>query len=284
MKAMSYFKIAIFCVSSFLFIKCVESDTDNRVRDEQIFVELGVPEAPGYAQYKTAVETGYAVRVPVDVVSNSGIESLRVIKKINLEVDPSYGDNGVAEIVSNVDENKYEYMFEYTPTEEDVDQLVGFTFESKNKNGHISQTDLTLVVTFSPKDNLPRRRWVLSSVLWVNNTESPNSEEINDCEKDNSMLLNEDGSMSIDYGKDTGAGACGFDGLTGYDSWSLSDDEMYFTQVTYNVFTPDQKTEEVYTVRNLTTEEFAIELSVDMSAFGLTTDERFLYTYKATVR
>ncbi len=265
-------------------MKCVDSDTDNRVKDESIFVKLSVPEATGYAQYKTAVETGYTVKILADVKSNSGIESLKIIKKNNLELDSAYGENGIMEVVSNLNENEFEYVFEYIPTEKDVDQLVGFTFESRNNNGHTSQTDLTLVVTLSPKDNLTRRKWILSSVLWVNNPESPNSEEINDCEKDNFMLLNEDGSMSIGYGKDTGTGACGFDGLTAYESWKLSDDETNFTQVKYNVFTPDQKVEDVYVVRKLTTEEFAMELSVDMSAFGLGTDERFLYKYKATAK
>lgn len=274
-----YLKYTLLLMAVFVYYQCTENDNETVIDDPQITMDA--PTSPGHAQYKVAVESGYDVTVPLSITSSSNLKSVKVTKTLNLEVDPSFGDNGTQTILSSTGESTYDYTFTYMPSTEDVDQLVGFTFEAENENGNSSQSDLTLVVTLSPRDNLPRRRWNLTSVLWVNNADTPNLESINDCEKDNSMLLNADGTMSMDYGTDTGSGSCAYDGLTEYDSWELTDNDQYFLRTSHGVFTPDVFTVDTFVVRTLTVEEFAIEQTVDLTVFGLGPDEKFLYVYKA---
>ena len=278
----NYLKYTLLLMAVFVYSQCTEKDNETVVDDPQI--SMYAPTSPGHAQYKIAVESGYDVTVPLSITSSSNLKSVKVTKTFNLDIDPSFGDNGTLTILSSAGGSSYDYTFTYMPSTEDVDQLVGFTFEAENEKGNVSQSDLTLVVTLSPRDNLPRRKWNLTSVLWVNNTDTPNLESINDCEKDNSMLLNEDGTMSVDYGTDTGSGSCAYDGLTAYDSWELTDDDQYFIRTSHGVFTPDVEVIDTFTVRSLTVEEFAIEQSVDLTVFGLGPDERFLYVYKAGPR
>lgn len=274
-----YLKYTLLLLSIFVYYQCTENDNEIVSDDPQI--SMAAPTSPGHAQYKFAVESGYDITVPLSITSSSNLKSVKVTKTVNLEVDPSFGNDGTLTILSSSGESTYNYTFSYLPSTEDVDQLIGFTFEAENENGKVSQSDLTLAVTLSPRDNLPRRRWNLTSVLWVSNE---NLESINECEKDNSMLLNEDGTTEVDYGTDTGSGSCAYDGLTAYDSWELTDDDQHFIRTSHGIFTPDISIIDTFVVRSLTIEEFAIEQTVDMSVFGLGTDEKFLYVYEAGPR
>jgi hypothetical protein len=277
-----YFKYSLVLLFALSLYQCEENYTENISDNPKI--TLSVPTAPGHAQYKVQVESGYDVTVPVKISSSSNLKEFKITKTLNLNADPSFGDNGVMTVFNSDKGKDFDYSFTYIPSTQDVDQLVGFTFTAVNNDGSVSESDLTLVVTLSPRDNLPRKRWNLKSVLWVTNPDNPNQESISDCEKDNSMLLNADGTMSVDYGTDTGSGNCAYDGLTVYDSWGLTPDDQYFIRTSHGLFTPDVEVTDTFVVRTLTVQQFAIEQTVDLSVFGAGTNEKFLYVYDAGPR
>lgn len=237
-------------------------------------IELAADRALGHGQYVTKKESGSEFSVKVDVVSPTSVKDLKITKTLNLQPDKSFGTNG--ELIVPVNGSTFSYDFKYKALSSDVDQLVGFSFEASNSSGAKEVSDLNVQVTLSPKDNIPRRKWNLVSILHVN---EKNAEVINDCEKDNSILFNADGTMQYLYGKDTGAGNCGFDGFNIYDKWVLSDDLKTLSIIYHGLFNPAVTTD-VYKVRSLTTEEMKLELTVDLTALGLGV-ETFLYVYKA---
>ena len=81
--------------------------------------------------------------------------------------------------------------------------------------------------------------------------------------------------MSLNYG----ALACTFDGFNIYDKWYVSDDEKTFTDVYHSVFNPAQITTEVYNIESLTKDKWVMDITIDLSAFGLSDHEVFVYTY-----
>lgn len=272
-------KYSLFLIFSIMFSQCEEND--NTTKTDDPVIALSAPSSPGHGQYKIKVESGSAVNVPLSISTSGKLKSIQVTKTVNLTVDNTFGANGVLDLSSGAGGSTYESTFSYTPNVGDVDQLVGFTFRAENENGSFTEGDLTLVVTLSPRDNLTRRRWYLTSVLHVNNKTTPNKESINDCEKDNSMILYADGRITIDYGTDTGTGSCLFDGFNVYTGWELTEDNLQFIRTSYGIFTPDVIVTDVFAVKTLTVERFDIEQTVDLSAFGLGKEEKFLYVYEA---
>ncbi len=264
--------------ASAIFVSC-EEESEPIVDNPAI--TLNATKVPGHGQYRLPTESGKAVAVTANVASSAPLKSLTITKTVNLQVDSDYGNNGVLTV--NPSGTDFQYAFTYTPDTTDVDQLVGFTFRAENANGSISESDLTLAVTLSPRDNLPRRRWLWKSLLHVNDPDEPNKESIRECEKDNSFLFNRDGSVVMNYGTNTATGDCAFDGLTGYASWSLTDDEKYFLIKKYNVFTPDVIQTDTFRVKTLTVDRLALETDIDLTVFGAGI-ETFMYVYEAAPR
>lgn len=272
-------KYSLFLIMAIMFSQCEEND--NATSTDDPVIVLAAPNSPGHGQYKLKVESGNAVNIPISISTTGKLKSVQVTKTVNLAVDNTFATNGVMNLLSGAGGSTYESTFNYKPTVSDVDQLVGFTFRAENENGSFTEGDLTLVVTLSPRDNLPRRRWHLKSVLHVNNKTTPNKESINDCEKDNTMVLFADGKITIDYGTDTGTGSCLFDGFSVYTGWELTEDNLQFIRTSYGIFSPDVTVTDVFAVKTLTVERFDIEQTVDLSAFGLGKEEKFLYVYEA---
>jgi len=272
-------KYSLFLIMAFMFSQCEKNDNPTNTDDPVIV--LSAPNSPGHGQYKLKVESGNAINVPISINSTGKLKSVQVTKTVNLTVDNTFATNGVMNLLSSTSGSMYEHTFNYTPSVNDVDQLVGFTFKAENEQGSITEGDLTLVVTLSPRDNLPRRKWHLKSVLHVNNKTTPNKEEIKDCEKDNTMVLFADGKITIDYGTDTGAGGCLFDGFSVYTGWELTEDNLRFIRTSYGIFSPDVTVTDVFVVKTLTVGRFDIEQTVDLSAFGMGKEEKFLYIYEA---
>lgn len=237
-------------------------------------VELATDKALGHGQYSLKSESGKQVAVQVTVESPTGLSGLKIRKTKNLVVDASYGTGG--ETTVNANGNSFTYTFTYNTLSADVDQLIGFSFEAVNASGAKEVSDLTMQVTLSPRDNIPQKKWSLTSILHVN---EKNKEVINDCEKDNAILFNQDGTLTYLYGTDTATGSCQFDGFNVYDKWALSADEKTFAITYHGLFNPAQVVD-TYKVRSLTTDEMKLELTVDLTALGLGI-ETFLYTYKA---
>ena len=251
-----------------------ESDADDHAillthSEEQI-------KSPGRGQYKLKVLSGEPLEVAAHLGALQPLKSFTITKTVNLDVDERYGTNGVLTVDPGAVNG--DYIFQYSPPENDVDQLVGFTFSAEGANGQKIASDLQLVVTLSPRDNLPRKKWLWKSKIWV---DGGNVQDIKDCEKDNYYLFNADGSMSLNFGANTGTPGCDFDGFNEYDTWSLSDDEKTFTMVYHSIFSPDNPQTEIYRVKTLTTEKLELEIDYDLSVFGLSTEETFLFEFTA---
>ncbi len=262
---------------AFLGCEPEEQGPEDFYDHDNFTVSLSADRSMGKGQYSRRAESGDEVNVDVNIQSATPLTELAITKTINLTVDSTFGNNGT--LLVNASGNALDYDFHYVADTTDVDQLVGFTFEATNAAGETEVSDLTLAVTLSPRDNLPRKRWALTSILHVNNN---NEEVIKECEKDNAMLLNADSTVVMDYGADTGAGDCVFDGFKVYDQWYLTEDEKQFVLVYHGLFDPTT-TVESYEVKTLTTEELGIELTIDLTVLGLGI-ETFLYTYQATPR
>jgi hypothetical protein len=273
----SYRQLIIYgfvAVTAAFFASC-EEDTETDADDLAIPLTADARniKAPGKGQYRLSTISAENVAVKAEIPS-SEVKSFTITKKVNLVADPQFGQNGVLTVSPSSFSS--EYVFNYTATTTDVDQLVGFTFRVEKNDGSVQESDLTLVVTLSPRDNLPRRKWELKSLLWVT---GDNLEAIQDCEKDNYYLFNTDKTLSLKYG----AKACtaGCDGCWVEDTWELSDDEKTFTIKLHNVFAPDQTRTDVYRVKTLTTEKLELEIDYD---FGAPTLDTFLYVYAAAPR
>lgn len=229
--------------------------------------------APGHGQYKMNALTGKEVAITATLPS--GVNSVTITKTKNLSPDATFGSNGV---MSGTASNG-EYKFYYTPGEGDLDQLIGFTFTGQGSDGSTLSSDLTLVVTLSPRDNIPKRKWAFKSKIWV---DLGNVEDIKPCEKDNYMYFNADGTVTVDYGPVTGVADCGFDGFNVYDSWELSEDEKTFTMVYHSLFNPEAITTEVYNVNVLTVDKLELAIVFDLSWIDPAwTEETFIYKYDA---
>jgi hypothetical protein len=260
-----------------LLISC-EDDYESDAGDHAILLTYPGQQikAPGRGQYKLRALSGEDVAVTASMASVKPLKTFTIMKTVNLASDQSFGDNGTLTVDLNSVND--EFLFNYKPTEEDVDQLVGFTFHAEGTNGSHLVSDLQLVVTLSPRDNLPRKNWLWKSKLWI---DKDNLQDIKECEKDNYYLFNSDGSMSINFGANTGTPGCDFDGFNVYDTWSLSEDEKTFTMVYHSIFSPDVPQTEIYRVKTLTTEMLELEIDFDLTWAGEGAEETFLYEFTA---
>jgi hypothetical protein len=260
-------------------ISC-EEDYESNAANEALL--LTVPDknikASGQGQYRFQVESGYEASVTANVAS-ARLKSLTVTKTVNLAKDEGFGAEGVMAVdLSSFSEA---YVFNYMPLTTEVDQLVGFTFTAEMKDGSVLVSDLNLVVTLSPKDNISRRKWLFTSKIWVDNG---NAQDIKECEKDNYSYFNADGRMSIDFGALTNVSGCDFDWANIYDKWELSEDEKTFTIYHHAWNTPDIIVAEAYRVKTFTTEKLELEIDIDLSWLGLSTEETFIYQYTAQAK
>ncbi|AHM62231.1 hypothetical protein D770_19910 [Flammeovirgaceae bacterium 311] len=275
-----FFKYTILLGAVVLYTGC--GSDDDPAPDNTINMTLSGTglQNQGNGEYQVAVETGNEVTVEVDMQSASTLQNLVITKTRNNAIDPTFGTNGTTTV--NASGNTFDHTFTYTPQTEDADQLVGFTFTGTTDNGGSEEVLLTMIVTYSPIDNLPRRRWELTSVYWVDE----DSEEIRDCQRDNSWLLNEDGSFEEDFGEDTGAGECELDGFNVYNEWYLTEEDnvLYFTREGHGLFTPDTPIEETFTVVSLTTTNMELQQTVDLSDFGGDAEETLIYKFRAVPR
>lgn len=221
-------------------------------------------------------ESGEQITVTLNAASVSGVKALLITKNVNLIVDSSYGQDGVLEVTPSGTGDTMQYNFTYTLDPGEVNKLVGFLFRVQDGNGRITEKDLTVNTTVSPRQLLTLYRWNLKSKFHVN----ANAEEISDCESDDSYVFNWDGTMAIGYGTK----ACTFDGLNVYTGWTLSDDAKTLTITYASVFNPDQVTVETYSVVQLSKDKLVIDITLDLTIFGLTDHEVYRYTYLPTPR
>lgn len=260
--------------SSILFFNSCEEDYTSDAQDKglPLSVENTNIKAPGKGQYrleKRLVE-GTAV-VTADLSSFTSVSSFTITKRLNGTVDNTFGTNGVMSVTP-----ASTYNFNYALQDMDVDQLVTFTFLAAHAGG-VAASDLTLKVSLTPRENIPRKKWLWTSRLWVDNA---NSQDLKECEKDNYFLFNADSTITVNYGANTAADDCVFDGFTVYDKWYLTADEKYFVIEKHGLFDPTVVVD-TYRMKTLTTESLEMEIDIDLTVFGLTAEETFLYQYTA---
>ncbi|MEP6926406.1 MAG: hypothetical protein ABI834_02165 [Ginsengibacter sp.] len=246
-------------VGSILLSSCKKDSVDSNLPTMKL--------APEMVSGKTAqqLQTTLTIHAPY------GAKTLEISKTINLV--SALGVTTVTPV--SLGDNNFEYVFTYTYQPDEVDKLVGINFHFEDAKGNVAEKDLTVNTIPSAAQIIYTHAWKLTSKLWT--TRNPITESLQDCEKDNLTTFRSDSSILINYG----ATGCTFDGFNIFDKWSLSDDETIFTQVYHSVFDPSKITIERYTVKSLTKDKMVLEIGLDLSAFGLSKNEIFLYTYEA---
>lgn len=220
-------------------------------------------------------KSGQKLTFTVSIAAPNSIAAFIITKGVNLKTDSSFGTNGRIKITASG--NSLEYVFQYILDPGEVDKLVGFTFRVEDSKGVAAEKDFTLNTTVSGAQLLYSYRWNLSSKVWQKN---PPEENIQACEKDDSYLFNRDSTMSINYGQS----ACTFDGFNVYKKWTLSPDEKELTIIYESVFDPSKITIDKYHVTTLTKDKLVMNIAYDLSVFGLSNHELFVFTYEATPR
>jgi hypothetical protein len=223
-------------------------------------------------------KSGQDAEITVNIAAPAGLKNLKITKQINLTTDPSYGTNGVETITPASNPKTYEHTFTYTLSPDEVDQLVSFNFMAEDASGKTSEADLTINTTASGEQIIVSNGWKFKTKQNV--TSGTPQDDLAECLKDDVFTYNADGTMAINYG----ANACQFDGFNEYTGWTLSEDEKTFTQTYRDVFNPAKVTTETYTVTKLTKDEMVLEIFFDLSDFGLSDNEKYVYTMQAVPR
>ena len=219
-------------------------------------------------------KSGQQAQANLDIVAPNGVSKLIITKTINLVPDTAFGTISVTP--ESTGDNAYHYTFVYTYQPEEVDKLVGINFHLEDSKGNVAEKDLTVNTIASGAQIIYSHDWKLISKFWE--TADPPAENIQDCEKDNIYSYNSDGTIPT---PNYGANGCLFDGFNIFDRWSLSDDEKIFTQTYHSAFDTTKVTTEVYNVRSLTSSQWVMDITVDLTAFGLSDHEKFIYTYQS---
>ncbi|AYB32555.1 hypothetical protein [Chryseolinea soli] len=273
-----YIAYGVILLATVLSLGSCEDDYQSDAADPGLPLTAGGVsiKAPGHGQYLLSrkLVDGQAV-ITADLSTMGTVKSFTVTKTVAAQKDGTFGQNGVITVDPSGLQAKYDFTYNLQDT--DVDQLIGLTFEAQDDAGKVLTSDLTLVVTLTPRENIPRKKWAWTSRLWVDND---NSQDLKDCEKDNYYLFNADSTVTVNYGADTGAGDCVFDGFTIYDKWYLTADEKYFILKSHGLFDPTVKVDS-FQMQTLTVDKLEMSIDIDLSIFGLGTDETFLYQYTA---
>jgi hypothetical protein len=223
---------------------------------------------------KVSGKSGFPVSTVLSGTVQNGVKNFYISKTVNLKTDSSWGTNGVLTVTDLAGQTNFDYTFNYTLQDDEVDKLVGFNYRIEDEKGKAAEKDLTVNTIASGAQIIASHPWKLTSKIWK--TDNPPSENIQECEKDNIFTYKRDSTILLNYG----ASGCLFDGLNIYDTWSLTEDEKTFIQVYHSVFDPSKVTVETYTVTLLTRDKWVVEIVLDLSVFGLSDHEVFEYTYE----
>jgi len=218
-------------------------------------------------------KAGQPLMDTLDIFAPNGVGKLLISKTINLVADDVFGVQAVEPV--NTGTNTWQYIFEYTYQPDEVNKLVGINYHFEDAQGNVAEKDLTINTNPSAAQIIASHQWKLVSKLWT--TADPQEESLNDCEKDNITTFNIDSTMSVNYG----ANPCTFDGFNIYDKWYVSEDEKTFTDIYHSVFNAQQITTEVYNIQQLTNDKLVMDIAYDLSAFGLSDHEVFVFTYQS---
>ncbi len=246
----------IFCL---MFSSCKKDSVDANLPSMRLIPEM------------VSGKSGQQVSVTLTIHAPYGAKALEISKTINL-----VSALGVTTVMpASLGDNNYQYIFTYTYEPDEVEKLVGINFHFVDEKGNVAEKDLTVNTIASGAQIIYSHTWKLTSKIWQ--TRNPPEESIQACEKDNLTNWKRDSSILLNYGN----AGCTFDGFNIFDKWTLSEDEKTFTQVYHSAFNPDKITVEVYKVISLTKDKMILEIGLDLSDFGLSENEIFVYTYES---
>lgn len=264
--------LVVACATALCLSSCEEDDqSDAAAPGIPLSVAGAEIKAPGSGQYRINALSSDIIVVKADISEFNSLKSLTITKTNNLVTDTKFGNNGVL-TVSPASINDGSYTLTYPTDTLDLDKLIGFSFRAEDQNGKVITSDLTLSVNLSPRDNLPRKRWVFNTFKVVGLPD----EFIRDCEKDNSYLFKSDSTLTYKYGDQPCTGPNDCDGCQVPKKWHLTGDSKYFIISKENIFS-GEITVDSFSVAKLTAEQ--LELVVTYPGFG-----SFLYGYKAALK
>jgi hypothetical protein len=209
---------------------------------------------------------GETASTTVSATVEGDYKELQITKYLGTDIDNSFGTSGTMTVTAALP-----YNFSYVLNEEGAETPVRFQFtvvDDEDQSGDanfVITTEITLAYVLTKFD------WRLNSKLGKLFAESePESEQVLECEQDNVLTFNQDGSMSIDYGVLTasGGGSCDFDGLSPYVAYEISSDESTLTLTLDNAFNPGAFTYEVYTITEYSLTDWKGTTPIDLTVFG----------------
>src|SRR5688500_12332035 len=101
------------------FVACEEDGIESNSNDTSLLLTAEGEDikAPGRGQYRLPVLSGDEASITAHVPS-SEIQSLAITKTVNLEVDPTFGSNGVMTVDPASFDSEYEFV--YSPPVSDI--------------------------------------------------------------------------------------------------------------------------------------------------------------------
>ncbi|MFY0628470.1 MAG: hypothetical protein JXR07_19390 [Reichenbachiella sp.] len=201
--------LSLLVIASLIFVSCDE-DSDPPVAPEISIDPETFTGAPG-----ETVEATVSGSLDGDLVS------LTITKYNGTTIDTSYGTDGSMIVTSPLP-----YDFSFTLGAEGLDgTAVRFGFVVVDENELTDETNLIITTTATRTQLLTFFNWRYASLLWQENP--PDFVEgINECEEDNILTFNADGTMEYDFGAKTRPefeqGSCAGDGDLIWSTWAFN--------------------------------------------------------------
>lgn len=172
---------------------------------------------------------GETVNATVTGELDGAFVGMTITKYNGTDIDTDYGTDGSMEVSTPLP-----YSFSFTLGPEGLDgTAVRFAFVVTDANELTDETNLIITTEATNTQLLTFFNWQFNSLLWQD-TPDTWAEGIEDCERDNILTFNADGTMSYDYGALVGpdncgdggcGGSCSGDGQLDWVGWDFNDDE-----------------------------------------------------------
>jgi hypothetical protein len=210
--------LSLFVIAALIFVASCSEDEEPAVAPSVSVSPDAYTGAPG--------ET---VNATVTGDLDGAFVSMTITKYNGTSIDTDWETNGSMEVTSGLP-----YNFSYILGPEGLDGTAGrFGFVVTDDNQLTGQTNLIITTEATRTQLLTFFDWQYHSLLWQD-TPDTWAEGIADCEKDNILTFNADGTMDYDYGALVGPdncgeggceGSCSGDGVLNWVGWSFNDDE-----------------------------------------------------------
>ncbi len=220
--------------------------------------------APTVSLTKTTFtgKIGETASTTATVVAPGGLRSLKITKYKGTDVDVTFGTAGTETFTDLT------HTHTYVLTAEGLTTPIRFKFEAEDNKGQKSSNDFIITTQPSVAYLLTTYNWLWKSKLGKCAASDPETEQIQDCEKDNYYVFNANGTFKLEYGANTGGTGCDFDGFRTGDTWTLNAAETELTLKSPSVFDPNDVLVEVYKISLANNTMIKSKQTIDLSAFG----------------